>query len=153
MFEEFEGVLALADWAEASALAEATAAQLGFAYEPDGPFCGRKGSQRLAVIDGLLNADVAEMLVRQLGEKEFLILCGTSISDDAAIRLLDLRPGSRARKVPASILTDYQQAHRWRPRVADATIREAEAVLADAKEALEETKHYMDSRTAPGVTA
>ncbi|MCU1529278.1 MAG: methylase [Frondihabitans sp.] len=129
MFEEIEGMLALADWAEASALAEATAAQLGFAYEPDGPFCGRKGNQRLVVIDGLVNADVAEMLVRQLAEGESVILCGTSISDDAAIRLRNLRPGSRARKVPASILADYQQAHRWRPRVADAEPGHTSAVV------------------------
>lgn len=55
MFEDDEGVVMLAEWASNSALAEATAAQLGYAYESAAPFCGRKGRSRLAVIDGLVS--------------------------------------------------------------------------------------------------
>jgi adenine-specific DNA-methyltransferase len=116
MFEDVGGVLALADWAESAALAEATAAQVGFRYQPDGPFCGRKGTQRLAFIDGLVGAHVAELLVSQLAEGETLMVCGTSLTDDVSASLSKLSRGSRARKVPASILADYQRAHRWRPR-------------------------------------
>jgi adenine-specific DNA-methyltransferase len=56
------------------------------------------------------------MLVRQLTDDDTLLVCGTSVADDADARLRELRPGSRARKVPASILADYQRAYRWRPK-------------------------------------
>jgi len=39
MFEVDEGLVLLADWMTNGAVAEATAAQLGFEYEPDPPFC------------------------------------------------------------------------------------------------------------------
>ena len=43
MFEADDGLVFLADWMTNGSLAEATAAQLGFAYEADPPFAGRKG--------------------------------------------------------------------------------------------------------------
>ena len=49
MFAEVNGRIWLAEWAVDRALAEATAAQLGFEYEPEPPFAGRKGRSRLAV--------------------------------------------------------------------------------------------------------
>ncbi len=115
MFEEDEGRVVLADWATSTALAEATAAQLGFEYVPESPFAGMKGRARLAVIDGLINADVVELLVSALGERERLVVCGTSVDPDAADVLRAARPGSRVRKIPASILAEYQETHRWRP--------------------------------------
>ena len=119
MFDDDDGVIVLADWAVNSYLAEATAAQLGFAYEPNAPFCGRKGRSRLAVIDGLVNPTVAELLVRALGEDEQIVICGTSVDPDAAAALRQLRPGSRVRKIPASLLTEYHEASRWRPRLVE----------------------------------
>ena len=55
MFQEDEGVVYLAEWASKGHL-EATAAQLGFDYEADPPFSGRRGRKRLAVLDGFERA-------------------------------------------------------------------------------------------------
>lgn len=117
MFDEDEGRVVLSDWAVSTALAEATAAQLTFDYQPDPPFCGRKGRSRLAVIDGLVNSAVIELLVGALDEQERLTVCATSVDPEAAEVLRKVRPGSRVRKIPASILAEYHETHRWRPRV------------------------------------
>lgn len=119
MFDDDEGVVVLADWATNSALAEATAAQLGYAYDPDAPFCGRKGRSRLAVVDGLVSPTVIDLLIGPLGSDELLTVCGTSVDDDAATSLRGARPGSRVRKIPASLLSEYQDATRWRPRITE----------------------------------
>jgi adenine-specific DNA-methyltransferase len=113
MFEDDEGVVVIADWASNNELAEATAAQFGYEYEVDAPFCGRKGRFRLAVIDGNVSADVVELLAGALGPQQRLLVCGTSLDPDAADALRKLSPGSEARKVPAAILADYRLAHRW----------------------------------------
>jgi len=117
MFENDEGVVVLADWASNSALGEATAAQLGYRYELAAPFCGLKGRSRLAVIDGLVSPAVIELLVGALNENEQLTVCGTSVDADADATLRALRPGSRVRKIPATLMTEYQDATRWRPRL------------------------------------
>lgn len=119
MFEEDGDVVMLAEWASNGALAEATAAQLGYRFEPAAPFCGRKGRSRLAVIDGLVSPTVIELLISELDDEEKLTVCGTSVDPDAAQVLRALRPGSRVRKIPASLLTEYQDATRWRPRLVD----------------------------------
>jgi adenine-specific DNA-methyltransferase len=113
MFEDDEGVVVIADWATDNELAEATAAQFGYEYEPDAPFCGRKGRFRLAVIDGNVSVNVVELLAGALGPDERLLVCGTSLDPDASDALRKLSRGSEARKVPASILADYRLAHRW----------------------------------------
>jgi len=115
MFESDEGEVVLAEWATNGKLAEATAAQLHFTVEDDAPFCGRKGKHRLAVVDGLISASVVELLVSRLDESEELTLCGTSVDPNATDRLKELRPGSRIKKIPASLLADYQQSSRWKP--------------------------------------
>jgi adenine-specific DNA-methyltransferase len=114
MFAESGGRVWLADWAANGSLGEATAAQLGFAYEPDAPFAGRKGRLRLAVVDGLVNPDVARLLVGALALEEKLVLCGTAVDPEVTAALRELRPGSRARKIPASILAEYRIAREWR---------------------------------------
>jgi adenine-specific DNA-methyltransferase len=114
MFEADGGNVFIADWASNGKLSEATAAQLGYEFESDPPFAGRKGRNRLAVIDGLVNADVARMLVNALPHDELLTLCGTAIDDHVRVALRDLRRGSTVRKIPASILADYRSA-RWKP--------------------------------------
>lgn len=114
MFAEVEGRVWLADWAADAELAEATAAQLGFEYAPDSPFVGRKGRSRLAVVDGLVNADVVRLLVGALAPEEKLVLCGTAVDPEATVALRELRPGSRTRKIPASILAEYRIGREWR---------------------------------------
>jgi len=114
MFAESGGRVWLAEWAANGSLGEATAAQLGFAHEPDPPFSGRKGRTRLAVVDGLVNADVARLLVGALAPDEKLVLCGTAVDPEATETLRELRPGSRTRKIPASILAEYRIGREWR---------------------------------------
>jgi adenine-specific DNA-methyltransferase len=139
MFEDDEGQIVLADWATNGKLAEATAAQLGFAYDLDPPLSGRKGRSRLAVVDGHISCAVTRLLVEQLDEGELLTVCGTSIDPQAVDELRALRPGSRVRKIPDSLLAEYQESHRWRPRSAgaiagnEAIVRTAS--IADASEA------------------
>lgn len=117
MFAVDIGRVVLADWATNGALAEATAAQLGYEYRPDPPFCGRKGRTRLAVIDGLVSEGAVRLLVPALAEDERLVVCGTAIDPDARTVLRELRPGSTMRKIPASILVSY------RARAAEADVR------------------------------
>jgi adenine-specific DNA-methyltransferase len=114
MFEDDLGDVVLAEWATNGKLAAATAAQLHFSLEVDPPFCGRKGRHRLAVIDGLVSEDVVHLLAARLDENEQLTLCGTSVDPAAIAALTALRPGSRVKKIPASLLADYQQSGRWK---------------------------------------
>ena len=113
MFDEAGGQVYLADWATGGRLAEATAAQLGFEHAPDPPFAGYKGRQRLAVIDGLVNEDVVRLLLDALGPDEQLLVCGTALDPAVSATLRELLPGSSARKIPQSILAEYQLASRW----------------------------------------
>jgi hypothetical protein len=100
----------LAGWMTNGALAEATAAQLGFAYEDDAPFAGRKGRSRLAVVDGVVNEAVVRLLATALPEAEKVVVCGTGIDTDARPVLRELRPGSTLRKIPAALLDEYRSA-------------------------------------------
>lgn len=113
MFDETDGQVYLADWATNGQLAEATAAQLGFEHAPDPPFAGYKGRQRLAVVDGLVNEDVVRLLLGALTPDERALVCGTALDPAALAALRELRPGSSARKIPQSILAEYQLVSRW----------------------------------------
>jgi adenine-specific DNA-methyltransferase len=131
MFADDGGQVVLADWASQNALAEATAAQLQFAYEVDSPFCGRKGRSRLAVIDGHVSEAVVQLLVDQLLDGELLVVCGTSLDPAVAEWLREARPGSRVRKIPDSLLAEYRDTTRWRPSTdAGDTIIESESAVA-----------------------
>jgi adenine-specific DNA-methyltransferase len=134
MFEASHGRVFLANWAVNGSLAEATAAQLGFEYEVRQPFCGRKGRSRLAVVDGLVNEDVVQVLIGVLDESERLVVCGTSIDPAARSVLRELRPGSTLRKIPSSILKEYRLRRRshlrdlldWDDAVAKLSMSEGE---------------------------
>jgi len=115
MFEDDAGRVVLADWATNNKLAEATAAQLGYQYCPEPPFCGRKGRTRLAVIDGLVNENVVELLVGVLPEGELLTVCGTAVDPEARLALKAARPGSALKKIPASLLSEYRLPRRSGP--------------------------------------
>jgi adenine-specific DNA-methyltransferase len=115
MFADDEGLVVLADWAAGTELARATAAQMGFAYDLDGPLCGRKGRQRLAVIDGLVSPEVVRLLLEVIAPEERLVVAGTSLDPQAEQELRRSRPGSRALKIPGSILVSYADAFRWQP--------------------------------------
>jgi adenine-specific DNA-methyltransferase len=108
MFEADGGIVFLADWMTNGALAEATAAQLGYEYEESPPFCGRKGRTRLVVVDGVANESVVRLLVGALPEGERVVICGTGIDTDARSVLRELRPGSTMRKIPTALLEEYR---------------------------------------------
>lgn len=111
MFAVRDKRIVLAPWATDDALAEAVAAQAGFDYSSDdAPFCGRKGMQRLAVVDGLVNPDVAALLVAWLPEGEVLVVYGTAVDPETRDALTALRRGSQVRKVPLTILNSYRRA-------------------------------------------
>ena len=130
MFEESDGVVYLSDWAVNGALAEATAAQLGFAYAPDHPFVGCKGRSRLAVLDGHVSGAVADLLTASLKTQETLVICGTSVDPAVEERIQGTAPGSAVRKIPASILTGYRLRYRERRQRELARIDEPDKVPA-----------------------
>ena len=103
MFEDVEGLVVLSDWATKGSLAEMVAAQLKFSLEPDGPFVGRKGRTRLAVLDGMLTTGIADLLLGQLAEQENLVVVALALEEGVADHLRKQRPGSRARKVPRDL--------------------------------------------------
>jgi adenine-specific DNA-methyltransferase len=119
IFDDDEGVVVLADWVTAGELSEAVAAQLGFAYELDTPFCGRHGKVRLAVIDGHADKATVRLLVKALDKGEKLSLCATSLDPEAGELLKKLSRGSQARVVPQDILLAYRTPSAWRVSVAD----------------------------------
>jgi adenine-specific DNA-methyltransferase len=110
MFEADAGLVVLADGFSNGALSEATAAQLGFEYEADPPFAGRKGKSRLAVIDGVVNEAVVRLIVSALPEGQRVVVCGTGIDVDARPILRELRSGSTLRKIPAALIDEYRSA-------------------------------------------
>ena len=108
MFEADGGMVFLSDTMTNGRLAEATAAQLGFDYDSEPPFVGRKGRARLAVIDGIANEGVVKLLVVALAEGERVVVCGTGIDPAARALLKELAPGSTLRKIPAALLDRYR---------------------------------------------
>jgi len=124
MFEADEGLVFLADWMTNGQLAEATAAQLGFAYEADPPFAGRKGRSRLAVVDGVVNESVVRLLVSALPDEQRVVICGTGIDTDVRPLLRELRPGSTLRKIPAALLDEFGSARQLRLSLDEATASE-----------------------------
>ena len=112
MFEEEDGQILLAAWASGDRLAEAVAAQYGFDFELDSPFCGRRGAERLAVIDGLVNDAVVDFLLDWLPDGELLVVYGTGVDPYAQERLAQEHRGSSLEKIPEAIISSYRQVGR-----------------------------------------
>jgi len=134
MFEADGGLVFLADAMTNGRLAEATAAQLGFEFEPMAPFSGRKGRSRLAVIDGVVNDDVVRILASALGDGERVVICGTGIDPDARTVLRDLRPGSSLRKIPAALLAEYRAGQHVQLELAELASRDGNSAGSTAME-------------------
>lgn len=117
MYEEKDRRVYLSDWATNGMLTEVVAAQYEYAYAPDPPFAGRKGRSRLAVIDGLVDSQVIDLLLPQLEGDEVLHVCGTAVDDSAHTALQARKPGSKAERIPEATLASYQRHYprtrRW----------------------------------------
>lgn len=120
MYEDDDGIAVLAPWtATDHSLGEAVAAQLGFEFEDDMPFCGRQGRKRLAVVDGFADLALAELLIDMLDKDEKLALYATSLDPELPVVLRRKHRGSSAHLVPTDILTGYATRSAWRVSVAD----------------------------------
>lgn len=86
------------DWSKA------VAAQLKFTLTPDHPvFCGVRGRQRLAVIDGVADEIVVRTVVESLGDKERAVLVAKVVLPEAEQLLNELSLGSRLKKAPRDL--------------------------------------------------
>lgn len=112
MFAVDDGRVVLADWAIGGALAEAVCAQIGYKFEDDPPFCGRRGRQRLAVVNGLVNEDVVRLLLSWLADSELLTVYGTALDPECRNVLAAERRGSTIKRIPQSVLDDYRRQAR-----------------------------------------
>ncbi|MER5204538.1 site-specific DNA-methyltransferase [Streptomyces sp. NPDC002825] len=107
MYECMGNRVLLAPWVVGDAFAEAACAQTpGFALEREAepPFVGRKGRQRLAVIDGLVSESTVHSVVEALSENERVLIVAKSYLREAASLLERLSPGSRIKKAPQDLL-------------------------------------------------
>lgn len=95
----------LADWATGEKFARAVAAQLGFHWNPDGPFCGRSGRMWLAVFDGAIGPEEVRQAVGALADKERVTLVAKAVLPDAEAVLAEISRGSRIRKAPRDLLS------------------------------------------------
>jgi len=105
-----------------------------------GPFCGRKGRTRLAVIDAWSIEGVADLLLDQLEVSENLLVYGTGLDPDVGSYLAEQRPGAVAQLVPAAILTAL-----WTTAPLDA---DASSEIADDPPELRRESRHRHSRLA-----
>ncbi|NKY88167.1 site-specific DNA-methyltransferase [Nocardia veterana] len=104
LYERAGRHLLLAEWAKGDDFAQAVAAQLGFTFEIDAPFHGRKGRTRLAVLDGVADDVVLRAIAAQLGEDERVTVVAKATAPGAAEVLKDLSRGSRLLKAPQDLV-------------------------------------------------
>jgi adenine-specific DNA-methyltransferase len=80
------------------------AAQLKFKLTPDHPvFCGVRGKQRLAVLDGVADDIVVRTVVEHLAEQERAVIVAKVVLPDSEVLLHELSPGSRLKKAPRDL--------------------------------------------------
>ncbi|WP_280500584.1 site-specific DNA-methyltransferase [Nocardia farcinica] len=104
LYERAGRHLLLAEWAKGDDFAQAVAAQLGFTFEIDAPFHGRKGRTRLAVLDGVADDVVLRAIAAQLGEDERVTVVAKATAPGAAELLRTLSRGSRLLKAPQDLV-------------------------------------------------
>jgi hypothetical protein len=77
---------------------------LKFALTPIHPvFCGVRGRQRLAVIDGVADEVVVRTVFEHLGERESAVVVAKVVLPEAECQLAELSPGSRIKKAPRDL--------------------------------------------------
>lgn len=98
-----DGDAYLRDDVDATTLARAVAAQLGYAPIEHPVFVGQKGRSRLAVIHGVADTIAVEDVAAALDEGETAQIAALAIADGAASLLADLRPGSRLIRITTDL--------------------------------------------------
>lgn len=95
----------LDDWAtEGDKFARLMAGQLGFFYEPDGPFCGRRGRMRLVAIAGQVGIEEAAVALSALDASERVTIVATVLLDGVEEFVREQSRGSRVMKAPRDVL-------------------------------------------------
>ena len=95
------GLVYLSEVATNGTWSKAVAGQMGFTLTPEHKvFVGKARRQRLAVIDGIVDTDVVQAVVENLGPQETAIIVGKGVLPGAADLLSTLSPGSRIRQAP-----------------------------------------------------
>ncbi len=96
-----DGDVLLAPAATNETWSRSVAAQLRFTLTPGHPvFCGVRGRQYLAVIDGVADEIVVKTVLESLGKGERALIVAKAILPEAAQLLAEKSPGSRIRKAP-----------------------------------------------------
>lgn len=104
ILEAHDGRFLLAEHATNGAFAAAVCPQIGFPVVSDPPFIGRKGRQRLAVLDGVADEGSMRAVVSRLGDGELAVIVAKAATQEARATLTRLSPGSRLWKAPDDIL-------------------------------------------------
>ena len=104
ILERRDGLLLLSERATNGEFALAVCPQIGFSVVPDPPFIGRKGRQRLAVLDGVADEETIRAVVSRLGDGELAVLVAKAATREAEAILARLSPGSRLGIAPDDIL-------------------------------------------------
>lgn len=105
ILEVHDGRFLLAEQATNGAFALAMCPQIGFPVVSDPPFIGRKGRQRLAVLDGVADEGSIRAVVSHLGDGELAVVVAKAATREAGAVLTRLSPGSRLWKAPDDILS------------------------------------------------
>lgn len=104
ILERRDGVMLLAERATNGEFALAVCPQIGFSVVPSPPFIGRKGNQRLAVLDGVADEEAMRAVVSRLGDGELAVVVAKAATREAKATLAQLSPGSRLWNAPHDIL-------------------------------------------------
>ena len=104
ILEQRDGLVLLSERATNGEFAMAVCPQIGFALVPDPPFVGRKGRQRLAVLDGVADEEAMRAVVSRLGDGELAVVVAKAATHGAEAALTRLSPGSRLWHAPGDIL-------------------------------------------------
>lgn len=105
ILEHRDGLFLLSERATNGAFALAVCPQIGFSVIPDPPFIGRRGRQRLAVLDGVADEETMRAVVSHLGDGELAVVVAKAATRDAEVALARLSPGSRLWNAPQDILS------------------------------------------------
>jgi adenine-specific DNA-methyltransferase len=105
ILEERDGLFLLSERATNGEFALAVCPQIGFSVVHDPPFVGRKGRQRLAVLDGVADEESIRAVVSRLGDGELAVVVAKAATREAEATLALLSPGSRLWNAPHDIVS------------------------------------------------